>query len=192
MKREDIKKLFPEATEEQITNILNQHNSEVQGEKTKSATDKAELERLKAVETELQVEKDKNLTAEQKLQKALDDANVEKSKFLKETSRLAVKAKLAETGLKEEDYKDILDSFVTEDSEKSVASANAFTALMAKQKADIETQTREKILDETKNPGGGAGGGGDTKSASEKLASDIMQGTKSNTEQATKTIANYQ
>lgn len=33
MTREDVLKLFPEATDEQITNLLNQNNSEVAREK---------------------------------------------------------------------------------------------------------------------------------------------------------------
>ena len=33
MTREDVLKLFPEATDEQITNLLNQNNSEVATEK---------------------------------------------------------------------------------------------------------------------------------------------------------------
>ena len=35
MTREDVLKLFPEATDEQITNLLNQNNSEVATEKNK-------------------------------------------------------------------------------------------------------------------------------------------------------------
>ena len=37
MKREDVLKLFPEATDEQITNLLNQSNKEVLNEKNKVA-----------------------------------------------------------------------------------------------------------------------------------------------------------
>ena len=36
MTREDVLKLFPEATDEQITNLLNQNNSEVATEKNKA------------------------------------------------------------------------------------------------------------------------------------------------------------
>lgn len=36
MTREDVVKLFPDATDEQITRMLNQHNSEVQKEKKKT------------------------------------------------------------------------------------------------------------------------------------------------------------
>ena len=52
MTREDVLKLFPEATDEQITNLLNQNNSEVAREKNKAGKDKEELARLKEVEKE--------------------------------------------------------------------------------------------------------------------------------------------
>ena len=46
MTREDVLKLFPDATDEQITNLLNQNNSEVAREKNKAGKDKEELARL--------------------------------------------------------------------------------------------------------------------------------------------------
>ena len=39
MTREDVLKLFPEATDEQITNLLNQNNSEVKRKKNKVGKD---------------------------------------------------------------------------------------------------------------------------------------------------------
>ena len=44
MTREDVLKLFPEATDEQITNLLNQNNSEVATEKNKVKQYKAKAE----------------------------------------------------------------------------------------------------------------------------------------------------
>lgn len=37
MTRNDVLKLFPEATDDQITNLLNQNNSEVAEEKNKAS-----------------------------------------------------------------------------------------------------------------------------------------------------------
>ena len=44
MTREDVLKLFPEATDEQITNLLNQNNSEVATEKNKTKQYKAKAD----------------------------------------------------------------------------------------------------------------------------------------------------
>lgn len=48
MTREDVKKLFPEATDEQITGLLNQNNTEVAREKNKAEKLKTDFENLKA------------------------------------------------------------------------------------------------------------------------------------------------
>ena len=48
MTREDVKKLFPDATDEQITSLLNQNNSEVAKEKSKAEKLKADFDDLKA------------------------------------------------------------------------------------------------------------------------------------------------
>lgn len=48
MTRADVLKLFPEATDEQVTKLLNQNNTEVAAEKEKSENIKTELDDLKA------------------------------------------------------------------------------------------------------------------------------------------------
>lgn len=45
MTREQILKLFPDATDDQITNLLNQNNSEVTREKEKAKAYKADADK---------------------------------------------------------------------------------------------------------------------------------------------------
>ena len=40
MTREDVKKLFPDATDEQVTAFLNKHNSEIAGERAKTNSER--------------------------------------------------------------------------------------------------------------------------------------------------------
>ena len=54
MTREDVKKIFPDATDEQITSFLNQSNSDVAKEKAKNQKLKEDAEKAKALETELE------------------------------------------------------------------------------------------------------------------------------------------
>lgn len=94
MTREDVVKLFPDATDEQITKMLNQHNSEVQKEKKKTGELKDEVEKLKNLSNqneELQRKLDEveqgNLTEIEKANKALETANqkiaeLEKAQFI--------------------------------------------------------------------------------------------------------------
>ena len=46
MTREDLKAIFPEATDEQITNMLNKHHSELNEEKEKAKQFKADADKV--------------------------------------------------------------------------------------------------------------------------------------------------
>lgn len=82
MTREDVLKLFPEATDDQITKLLNQNNSEAAKEKKKLEDMKAENDRLKEEngklgELQAQIEEAENskLTELEKLTKDLEKSN---------------------------------------------------------------------------------------------------------------------
>lgn len=86
MTRDDVRNMIPGITEDQVTNLLNQSNSEIAKEKAKlekfKSETKSESERLKAIENEnkdLQSKLDEleqgNLTEIEKANKALETAN---------------------------------------------------------------------------------------------------------------------
>ena len=75
MTREDVLKLFPEATDEQITNLLNQNNSEVAKEKNKASQYKAKADKADELQTQLDEIQAGNLTELEKANKALETAN---------------------------------------------------------------------------------------------------------------------
>lgn len=66
MTREDVKKIFPEATDEQITSFLNQSNSDVAREKAKAQKMKEDAEKAKALEEELEELKKQNMSEAEK------------------------------------------------------------------------------------------------------------------------------
>lgn len=65
MTREDVK-IFPEATDEQITSFLNQSNSDVAREKAKAQKLKEDAEKAEALEKELEELKQQNMTESEK------------------------------------------------------------------------------------------------------------------------------
>lgn len=75
MTREDVLKLFPEATDEQITNLLNQNNSEVATEKNKVKQYKAKADTADNLQKQLDEIQTGNLTELEKANKALETAN---------------------------------------------------------------------------------------------------------------------
>ena len=66
MTREDVKKIFPDATDEQITSFLNQSNSDVAKEKAKAQKVKEQAEKADALEKELEELKQQNMTDAEK------------------------------------------------------------------------------------------------------------------------------
>lgn len=182
MSRAEAKQLLigfgiAEPTEEQITNYLNSVNGEVQKEKAKADANKAELERLKKVEEELEAEKSKNLTAEEKLQAELKKAELSQKEFAQKTNQLAVEKIFVAAGLSEEDYKDFIADIVSDNAELSSKLANSLVSTITKQKDTAIQKTKEELLDKT--PGPGKTGSGDDDGAGKtedvKFAEEISK-----------------
>ena len=66
MTREDVKRIFPDATDDQITSFLNQSNSDVAKEKAKAQKLKEDADKAKALEEELQALKEQNMSEAEK------------------------------------------------------------------------------------------------------------------------------
>jgi hypothetical protein len=196
MSRADAKKVLisfgiEEPTDEQITSYLNSVGGEVQKEKAKADADKAEIERLKEVEKQYTDLTAQNQTAEQKLQAALDAADLAKKDFAKKTNRLEVEKALVAAGLKEDDYKDFIDSMVSENAETSMKLANGFTATIKSQKEAIDKAVRAELLNKTPTPDGGKGDPNVTKSDAEVAAESIAKTVSASNKQAESIVGQY-
>lgn len=187
MTREQIKEQFPDATEEQITALLNINGTDLKAAK-KNNVDPKELKRLQDIEAEYKKLEDANLTDAEKIQKALQAAEDSKNDFARKSSRLDVEKIFVAAGLTEEDYKDLIDGIVSEDAEKSKTMANGLVAMLTKQKETAIQKTKEELMDGTGGSGGSGGsGGGDEKSTAEKIAEKLY----SKQEQKTDILSHY-
>lgn len=160
-------------TDEQITNYLNQVNGETQKEKDKVNQYKEKAEKFDGIQAELEAEKQKNMTAEEKLAAAEKLANEKALELTKKTNKLDVEKILVGAGLAEDEYKDLIDRFVGEDLEASKAAATAFASVISKQKEAAVQKTKEELMKGTCTPGGSAGGGGTELSDAEKIATTL-------------------
>lgn len=188
-------------TDEQITKYLNSFSGEVQKAEKKAEANKAELERLKAIEEELEAEREKNLTAEEKakkaeetVQKALEAASLKEVEFAKKVSRLSVEKILAEAGLSEDDYSGFIDGIVLEDEEQSkklaTNLANTLNTKLTSQKEALQTEFEKQLLEHTPNPSGGNGGtGGQSKAA--ELAVKMAKANAASTSGGDTIISHY-
>ena len=87
MTREQIKEQFPDATDEQITAILNINGTDITAAK-KNNIDPKELKRLQGIEVEYKKLQDADLTDAEKIQKALKDAADSKKDYEKKVNKL--------------------------------------------------------------------------------------------------------
>lgn len=171
MTREDVLKLFPEATDEQITNLLNQNNSEVATEKNNAKQYKAKADTADNLQKQLDEIQAGNLTELEKANRALETANqqiadLQKNNAIRDQRESAmtnfkITAEQAKTIVKDDgslDYAELGKIM----SEKETAAAQAKEQEIAKNQ-DI--------------PGGGAGGDKDKeKTADVKNAETISFG----------------
>lgn len=178
MKREDIVKQFPDATEEQIKAIMDIYGADIANAK-KNNVDPKELKRLQEVDSAYKKLQDAGLSDEEKIQKALQDAKDAERNFNKKANRLEAEKILVAAGLTEEDYKDLIDGIVSEDAEMTKNMATNLSALITKQKEAIVQKTKEEMMDGTNTPGGSNGGeGSDDEPDDVKNAKNISFGSK--------------
>jgi phage gp36-like protein len=118
MTRDDVRAQFPEATEEQITAILNINGGDIQNAK-KNSVDPKEMKRLQEIEEKYTKLTNDGLTDEEKIQQALDAAKEEKAKYLKSNNKLEVEKIFMQAGVSPDEYEKYIDSIVSEDAELS-------------------------------------------------------------------------
>lgn len=148
MTRNDVLKLFPDATEEQITNILNQNNSEVAREKAKTAQFKEKAEKTDELQNKIDEIEAGNLTEVEKANKALEAANQQIAELQKSNTIRDLREKA------------MTDFKITAEQAKTVVKDDGSfdTAELGKIITDKETASaqakEQEIANNTTNPGG--------------------------------------
>ena len=186
MTREDVLKLFPEATDEQITNLLNQNNSEVATEKNKVKQYKAKAESADELQKKLDELEAGNLSDLEKANKDLESAKNEIAELKRNNAIRDQREKVMETmKVTSEQAKQIVkdDGSIDYDVLGQITSDKENAAAEAKEK---------EIADNSMNPGGGsADGGGKEKSEAEKVAETIGKDLAGINETAKATVESY-
>lgn len=174
MTREDVKKIFPEATDEQITSFLNQSNSDVAKEKAKVQKMKEDAEKAKALEEELEELKKQNMSEAEKaeLERQKEKAANEKrisdlESALATSQREALVGKItsifATAGMKGDAYTGAIKAFSNMKADDALKEAQAFVdGISTENKTALDTAKaawEKEALEKTPNPGGGTGGG---------------------------------
>ena len=174
MTREDVKKIFPEATDDQITSFLNQSNSDVAKEKAKNQKLKEDAEKAKALETELEELKKQNMSEaertelEHQKEKATNEKRIsDLESALKAAQKDALTGKItsifASAGMKGDAYAGAIKAFSNMDAEDALKEAQTFVdGISEVNKSTLDTAKaawEKEALEKTPNPGGGKSGG---------------------------------
>jgi hypothetical protein len=170
MTREQAKKIFPDATDTQINDLLDIHSTDIGKAKTGLGALQAEIDRLKPIETEYEKLKGASMTEQEKLQKQLEAAELAEKSYKKMTNRLTAEKLFVGEGLKEADYSELLDNIVSDNSELTAKTAAGLVGLLKAQKAATEKAVKEELMRSNPRPPAGGGGNG----AVDKKAFDAM------------------
>lgn len=178
MTREDVKKLFPEATDEQITGLLNQNNSEIAKEKAKAEKLKSEVEshktideenaglkaRIEELENEKLSEDEKRQKDEEKRRQEFDDKWKEleeaNAKLQQQLNTEKIKSYAGSKNLSGEHIDTILNS-LSGDYDLAVKAIDSMEQLIKSREEAAAIAKEQEIRKNSGNPGGQAGGAGE-------------------------------
>lgn len=180
MTREDVLKLFPTATEEAISSILNMHHTELNAEKEKVKPNTEDKEKIKSLTEQLEALQNKDLSDAEKLQKQIDDltkANQTANQTIKD---METKNNLLSKGITAEDADKFIAGMKADNFDAGILETMINNAVAAKEKKDLQN---------TPNHGGSGGSADDKKTDAEKLVSSLGLGS-SDTKQSD-VISNY-
>lgn len=174
MTREDVKRIFPDATDDQITSFLNQSNSDVAKEKAKAQKAKEQADKAEALEKELEELKKQNMTEAEKAElerqkekaaneKRISDLESALATSQKEALTGKITSIFANAGMKGDAYAGAIKAFSNMNAEDALKEAQTFVdGISAENKNALDTAKaawEKEALENTPNPGGGKSGG---------------------------------
>lgn len=184
MKRNEVLKHFPDATDEQITGILNQFAGEYNSLKSELTAAKEELDRTKnelvetrdnTVSLKLKLaeadEKIKaGMSAEERLAAREKEAEERELEYKLKSNALDAKSIFVASGyFDDSEIHDLLKQVVSEDTEATKTFANKLVATIGKQREVVETTTKDSLLKSNPHLSGSSGGGVLSKEAFDKM-----------------------
>lgn len=112
-------------------------------------------EKFSLTEKELEDLRVAQMDEQQKMQFELEKAKNKEKEFTLKSNRFEAVNILTSAGLKEEDYKEIIEGLVSEDLEKTKTLASGVVGVLNRTKESAINQTKEELLNGTPSPQGG-------------------------------------
>ena len=195
MTREFIKEKVPGISDEALTALLNEHNAEKEEAKksVKKPDDSEEIKELRRKAKAFDDAEKEKMTAEQRLEEALKEAEAAKVESKRILARTKAEAEFVKAGLAEDDYKALLDDVVSVDGdEEATLSKVQRIATLIKTKTDAAIKTTTENLMKNSSQPQADGNGGENKDVdkAEALAKEIA-GVSASSDSYTKAFDYY-
>jgi septal ring factor EnvC (AmiA/AmiB activator) len=168
MRREDVKGIFPDATDEQIDAILNSYHADTNTAKKELKTNEAtlgslkeqlsttnsELAKYKQIADELQVKVEKSMSAEELLAQREQEAAQKEQEYAIRVNTLDAREIFQKAGLSVDDCDGLISQVVSADADKTKALAQQIADLTVKQRELVEKQTKDDLVKSNPKPEG--------------------------------------
>lgn len=158
MKREDILKLFPEATDAQISEMLNAHHKEVQAEKKAAEQYKASAEENEALKKQIAELESNGLSENEKMQKQIEAQEKRIAELVAQNQLAEISAYASSKGLIGEQAANIVKSFGG-NAEAAKAAIDSLVGLKSEWETAAALAKEQELASSSGNPGGSEGGG---------------------------------
>lgn len=187
MTRNDIKNLFADATDEQITALLNLNNSEVAKEKAKAQKMREDANKAEELQKQLDELNSQNLSDIEKANKERDTALDSVAKLQKEIATMQMRTKLAENGIKGESADKLLESLAG-----GTLDVDVLAGIISERETAAARAKEQEIASQSTNPNGGnVGAQKEEKSESEKIAESLGKASAQSADKAKTVLDNY-
>lgn len=172
MKREEIKAILGDgATDEIVNAIMAAHGKDLNKANASAAELQDQLAAAKTRVAEFEEAASASLSAEEKYQKALDDANAKTAEVTRQLNEMCAVAEFKAAGLTEEEYSLFLGAVVGSDRDKTVEAAKAIASTVTNRAAKAREEAAKTALEGMSAPAGGEpAGDGMPKTKKEFLA----------------------
>lgn len=161
MKRDEVRAIIPDITDEQLKSLMDINGADVNAEKDAAKSYKAKLdeanEKLKAAMEANEAKAAESKTIEQRM-KDIEEQFAQKERALAlDRNELEAKKVLSAAGISDDEIASVIGSIVSEDADKTVSGATALATLVTGQKTLAAENERKKMMSGTTKPQGSSG-----------------------------------
>ena len=161
MKRDEVRAIIPDITDDQLKSLMDINGADVNAEKDAAKSYKAKLdeanEKLKAAMEANEAKDAESKTIEQRM-KDIEEQFAQKERALAlDRNELEAKKVLSAAGISDDEIASVIGSIVSEDADKTVSGATALATLVTGQKTLAAEAERKKMMSGTTKPQGSSG-----------------------------------